>query len=219
MQPFQSTRPRGARPSGCAPDAFPRSFNPRAREGRDLEQAMRRMPAHVSIHAPARGATRTLTTYRSPTQFQSTRPRGARREARHFRGRGKQRFNPRAREGRDSIDINSAVILTSFQSTRPRGARHRSPTQKNTRWRFNPRAREGRDDAQYKYLFSRLVSIHAPARGATTPDDFGMIRHEFQSTRPRGARQRRASRVFPATSFQSTRPRGARLPKPKKQIA
>ena len=78
---FQSTRPRGARPAETrSPDTSFLSFNPRAREGRDVKhriitvceimfQSTRPRGARphidaayqpmdeVSIHAPARGAT------------------------------------------------------------------------------------------------------------------------------------------------------------------
>ena len=57
-----------------------RSFNPRAREGRDLRFLRHRLEKLVSIHAPARGATHAAG---SPC-------------------RGMARFNPRAREGRDA---------------------------------------------------------------------------------------------------------------------
>ncbi len=101
-------------------------------------------------------------------KFQSTRPQGARlRLARQPAGR--TGFNPRARKGRD-----------------PGGGRDHAP-----RSGFNPRARKGRDpfvaeDTFLQYLFqstrpqgarptqshrdanAKAVSIHAPARGATT---------------------------------------------------
>ncbi len=55
---FQSTRPRGARrPLGYLGWAKQR-FNPRARAGRDLVGTRLIHPVDVSIHAPARGATR-----------------------------------------------------------------------------------------------------------------------------------------------------------------
>ena len=146
---FQSTRPRGARRQahGLLPGDRPvsihapawgatgpghpksgaqRCFNPRARVGRDL--------------APPPWPT-------SKSQFQSTRPRGARRNAieaykgflfvsihapawgatgrRTERTRSSSGFNPRARVGRD-------------RPWRPRLQRCRS---------FNPRARVGRDIA------------------------------------------------------------------------
>ena len=79
----------------------------------------------VSIHAPARGATRVGVRIRSDVLFQSTRPRGARHEriretqeryivSIHAPARGATPplepmafddigFNPRAREGRDAL--------------------------------------------------------------------------------------------------------------------
>ena len=121
---FQSTRPRGARQdifeplritlSGFNPRAregrdlaspsvfecLPRCFNPRAREGRDRKTACLLSARWVSIHAPARGATRSRGTSRPSPAFQSTRPRGARPACRRASGG-----------------------FRKFQSTRPRGAR------------------------------------------------------------------------------------------------
>ena len=77
-----------------------------------------------------------------------------------------------------------------FQSTRPRGARQ---------YLSDPAKQ---DD---------IVSIHAPARGATLlktlMDTMGC---SFQSTRPRGARQGGDFMSDQELMFQSTRPRGAR---------
>ena len=122
---FQSTRPRGARHEldkspvtrlsfnpraregrdavfrlSDRPDA---GFNPRAREGRDLKARSRSLAEiAVSIHAPARGATRAATRQTAQaSRFQSTRPRGARpKSPKPFACRNSS-FNPRAREGRD----------------------------------------------------------------------------------------------------------------------
>ena len=79
-------------------------------------------------------------------EFQSTRPRGAR----HLRPEGRrhhgQRFNPRARVGRDVTVTGSIIIINVFQSTRPRGARPAGCALLAARTqRFNPRARVGRD--------------------------------------------------------------------------
>ena len=56
---FQSTRPQGARPPALVKLrlAFGR-FNPRARKGRDFKYSPLISPVNVSIHAPARGATK-----------------------------------------------------------------------------------------------------------------------------------------------------------------
>ena len=165
---FQSTRPRGARPStqtvsngawkvsihapargatrNSAPNSSSAGFNPRAREGRDADALRDKLSAQVSIHAPARGATHFFRKQPEMPMFQSTRPRGAR--PRIF---GKTRFH------------------RVFQSTRPRGARPMSLTTRRKRpRRFNPRAREGRDTQLARASTTTAhVSIHAPARGAT----------------------------------------------------
>ena len=161
------------------------SFNPRARAGRDKGQIMKRLSE----------------------LFQSTRPRGARQRlgyrfiwrlvSIHAPARGAtvhrwlsgyyESFNPRARAGRDEIDQSTSATLT-FQSTRPRGARLAD---------------------FFDGLFT-VVSIHAPARGATIAQLSGRARRSF-NPRARAGRDRlyRATRSW--MTFQSTRPRGARL--------
>ena len=188
---FQSTRPRGARPGRQQRGATGMSFNPRAREGRDLDN-MEIEPGQiiVSIHAPARGATADVV-YLLLTMCVSI----------HAPARGAtevpcphcgiyQRFNPRAREGRDASSASILQLYKSFQSTRPRGARRTAKMERlspmlfqSTRPRgarpastfrnvrrscFNPRAREGRDAKPSTLPENpQQVSIHAPARGAT----------------------------------------------------
>ena len=85
-------------------------FNSRAREGRDLAIRGDRLYDKVSTHAPARGATRSLSRFCSHQySFQLTRPRGARLYmGTLFKSAG--RFNSRAREGRD-LSETSAVNL------------------------------------------------------------------------------------------------------------
>ena len=98
---------------------------------------------------------------------------------------------------------------------------------------FNPRAREGRDPARSGPHRGDAVSIHAPAKGATSPRmrksrltrRFNPRAREgrdtspclmlpidssFQSTRPRRARHSRYFIVDRSQMFQSTRPRRAR---------
>lgn len=55
--------------------------------------------------------------------FHSTRPHGERHLFSCSSSRSLDSFNPRAREGRDSMYICSIDILAKFQSTRLRGAR------------------------------------------------------------------------------------------------
>ena len=78
-----------------------------------------------------------------------------------------------------------------FQSTRPRGARLAGWGQRD---------------------FSKGVSIHAPARGATCDMIHSDMGELFQSTRPRGARPEKVEVRGRLQLFQSTRPRGARHP-------
>ena len=120
---FQSTLPRRERlllyilwPHGI-------HFNPRSREGSDIfARNIDKWPI-ISIHAPAKGATR-LKSYSTTVEiFQSTLPR---------------------RERQSWVIIFNPSIL--FQSTLPRRER---------RWDFAER------DAKL------VISIHAPAKGAT----------------------------------------------------
>ena len=77
-----------------------------------------------------------------------------------------------------------------FQSTHPRGVR-----------------------LGYTVLSDLLtvVSIHAPAWGATISKSGGHPRTMFQSTHPRGVRLRVNLQRFTFITFQSTHPRGVRL--------
>ena len=144
--------------------------------------------------------------------FQSTHPRGVRRSPHGGGGRGLLCFNPRTRVGCDQYGILFlevigcfnprtrvgcdmgvwVAIITSiqFQSTHPRGVRHASLE---------------------RVPHEALVSIHAPAWGATSATMSEMRdKVMFQSTHPRGVRPRSARFIFPVNAFQSTHPRGVR---------
>ncbi len=256
---FQSTRPRGARLDAVHYwEAIPRvSIHAPARGATPIGPLVDN-PFSVSIHAPARGATTVermvhvahgsfnprARAGRDPAAaggsvwrfwFQSTRPRGARRMPRplpphqrpSFNPRARagrdiapsafpwfcRSFNPRARAGRDLIARRSRHPLGLFQSTRPRGARLGLHVVVPD--------------------FNLLVSIHAPARGATQPMDFFPRCAEVSIHAPARGATRGMARVLPrrlvsihapargatrdqtladitGTTFQSTRPRGAR---------
>ena len=172
---FQSTRPHGARPSSLASfGGCYHRFNPRARTGRDATPhctpvtcyrrfqstrphgARRDKPCHrervgrVSIHAPARGATcddkcEPIVTLAVSIHAPA---RGATQTGRDLE-RDRNRFNPRARTGRDDYLETACLNHFLFQSTRPHGAR--------------PEYDDECPECNGK------VSIHAPARGATHP--------------------------------------------------
>ncbi len=154
----------------------PFGFNPRARVGRDLRpEDVDVDDPRVSIHAPAWGATFPPYATKCPTFG----------------------FNPRARVGRDLRFLSNCQVRPKFQSTRPRGARLpwvKNAMQSQTVSIHAPAwgATQARQGAVRQ---GGRVSIHAPAWGAT--DDVRDLtrRGGFQSTRPRGARPRRASRA------------------------
>ena len=121
-------------------------------------------------------------------------------------------FNPRTRVGCDATDYDEQVAPFVFQSTHPRGVR---------------------PAGLLRLLLVLVVSIHAPAWGATTDNENKIIVALFQSTHPRGVRParkdspKRDARCFnPRTrvgcdsklarlkstlcKFQSTHPRGVR---------
>ena len=100
----------------------------------------------ISIHAPARGATSGVVPFdnlefisiRAPARGATIRSRIGR-SSRHY-------FNPRTREGCDFLLLALVKKLAKFQSTHPRGVRRI-------------------EDLEAQAL--RMISIHAPARGAT----------------------------------------------------
>ena len=191
---FQSTPPRRGRPSRTPPlPAHTSRFQSTPpRRGRPCRDERGAVDAHVSIHAPAKGATSTLPASRSAPSvsihapakgatvhvrrgacaydgFQSTPPRRGRPP--RPRGGGKRvafqstpprrgrpcttpattpistSFNPRPREGGDPGSASASLVTVPFQSTPPRRGRPFSA------------GRGGQDF---------YVSIHAPAKGATS---------------------------------------------------
>ena len=99
-----------------------------------------------------------------------------------------------------------------FQSTRPHGARRAINTWSWVCACFNPRARTGRDqEAHVCKIPGRCVSIHAPARGATTPCHRlpGCAAVSIHAP-ARGATCAACGIAWPVPMFQSTRPHGAR---------
>ncbi len=121
-------------------------------------------------------------------EFQSTLPRRERRFTLST-GTSWTDFNPRSREGSDRNQNFYQPILQHF----------------------NPRSREGSDSGSTMLCSDVDISIHAPAKGATSCQ----IKHcricQFQSTLPRRERPYRRSSIVGRCSFQSTLPRRERL--------
>ena len=148
----------------------------RARVGRDAKTHLKNGPLHVSIHAPAWGAT---IAKQGGDLSRCFNPRA--RVGRDLRlppcAAPRFGFNPRARVGRDlynitgkyDIDVSihapawGATLLLAyslsvmwFQSTRPRGARRMLCRCRTIFVRFNPRARVGRDTALWLFRIWRM---------------------------------------------------------------
>ena len=192
MLRFQSTRPHGARRGadfGAIGSSF--GFNPRARTGRD--PAVTLYPSFlvdVSIHAPARGATRISIAPRSASRSFNPRARTGRDLALSPRRSYAWSFNPRARTGRDmmlagvSADEDVSIHAPArgatgihnylqqphggFQSTRPHGARRGwlGGCGGDPGVSIHAPAR-GATKVEVPACIRAMVSIHAPARGAT----------------------------------------------------
>ena len=99
-------------------------------------------------------------------------------------------FNPRTREGCDSGILISSPAGSIFQSTHPRRVRL---SMLNSCIRFT------------------IISIHAPAKGATNGGyTILLLRDPFQSTHPRRVRPRLPAHLLLVLAFQSTHPRRVR---------
>ncbi len=187
---FQSTLPRGERLSRFSHEYILSNFNPRSREGSDavgLNAELQHL--HISIHAPARGATHHVVGGVGTLQFQSTLPRGERRMEAHLRDKKTPFQSTLPRGERRPRWFPRQAAAPEFQSTLPRG--ERQPAQRIPRG-------------------SERISIHAPARGATLRPYPVRPTAGFQSTLPRGERQPWAYLIACGAKFQSTLPRGER---------
>ena len=98
-------------------------------------------------------------------------------------------FNPRSREGSDRGRFQVILLFSQFQSTLPRRERLLS----------NPDA-----------VNPSVISIHAPAKGATTPLKPKELSCLFQSTLPRRERRLDMRYTLFFSIFQSTLPRRER---------
>ena len=150
---------------------------------------MRGITMRVSIHAPAWRATIARAWPRRAV-FRSTPPHGGRRSVRlglrlgclvsihapawratagrRPRSGAHRRFDPRPRDGGRRWELRDALRLPRFRSTPPRGGRHGSPSMDAARASFRSTPpRGGRPRIVVRPAACR-VSIHAPARGATS---------------------------------------------------
>ena len=125
------------------------NFNPRSREGSDTGGIVTSVLRLISIHAPARGATETLSKAPYISQFQSTLPQGERRSWMHWingwspisihapargatvslvtKDSAHKHFNPRSREGSDHSSRRADRVRYDFNSRSREGSDNRSP--------------------------------------------------------------------------------------------
>ena len=168
---FQSTLPRGERRrarSTC------RKWQPRFQStlprGERQQAVLGKQQCHeVSIHAPARGATRRIPRRRTlqnmfqstlprgerrgmirmicgSTKFQSTLPRGERLPTMATSGLSKHVFQSTLPRGERPLTAPGKYRPVPFQSTLPRGERPKeTPGLSRFTWSFNPRSRAGSD--------------------------------------------------------------------------
>ena len=190
MHEFQSTHPHGVRPRLRRYRGRVLCFNPRTRTGCDGRGRARRCQlAPVSIHAPARGATRLRHPLGEPYAVSIHAPaRGATARLLGLAD-GTRSFNPRTRTGCDEPTRARAVELAEFQSTHPHGVRlawlqFRPPCPC-----FNPRTRTGCDHKEFRRA---LVESCFNPRTRTGCDLLGAsisrLGGWFQSTHPHGVR-------------------------------
>ncbi len=189
----------------------------------------------VSIHAPARGATRRRCSFGRPLVFRSTPPRGGRPPSNRSAAR-RSSFDPRPRTGGDSSAPEASSRLIVFRSTPPHGGRLVASRQVYTDVRkfrstpphggrrssarspaslansFDPRPRTGGDRSMHRHdQVDANVSIHAPARGATQRGKRAARDAKSFDPRPRTGGDRIAVVDRGASSrFRSTPPHGGR---------
>ena len=166
---------------------------------------------HVSIHAPAWGATCIQRYAAADGPSFNPRARMGRDHTWAMPKAARTGFNPRARMGRDDKGSANIAHGIQFQSTRPHGARPIRTACHDIDGVVSIHApawgATGRGCLRGRVS---AVSIHAPAWGATNVSVVRWLIEWFQSTRPHGARQLNQPRKDRTDMFQSTRPHGAR---------
>ncbi len=181
---------RGATPiTGSLPTVRPISIHAPAR-GATLSRRLWYRTHRISIHAPARGATTKEPSELHALQFQSTHPHGVRLSA----------YCP-------------VRYFSLFQSTHPHGVRRCSSRALHTQRNFNPRTRTGCDSDPCTVHHPEPISIHAPARGATSRFSIPFIIHYISIHAPaRGATIKPPSSTRTWTNFNPRTRTGCDVP-------
>ena len=121
--------------------------------------------------------------------FQSTLPRGERQLIHNSCDVFLFNFNPRSREGSDWFGMIDFLLPLDFNPRSREGSDLLSDSFPLRIRDFNPRSREGSDIRIKNHRLQHIISIHAPARGATFCNFPNLYATQFQSTLPRGERR------------------------------
>jgi len=158
----------------------------------------------VSIHAPARGATSMSAGFSTRCRFQSTPLREGRRIVSGSEAKG-ECFNPRPCARGDIMARHPPAPPAGF-NPRPcaRGdSCGRTGKEKDHRFQSTP-LREGRQAYTHPVIPGTRVSIHAPARGATSISPWFISSRDVSIHAPARGATRWVGRVFVPGRFQST---------------
>ena len=144
---FQSALPRGERRSCCRYFVYEQlDFNPRSREGSDDD----------------------LTCLLVLSENFNPRSREGSDQKQRYKLSRTGYFNPRSREGSDIPILQTCLCLILFQSALPRGERHLPSEHRHQSKKFQSALPRGERHAGERLeTVIRVISIRAPARGAT----------------------------------------------------
>ncbi len=162
---FQSTHPQGVRRCAAESKTHPAVSIHAPAGGATIRPRILYYAVTVSIHAPAGGATIT----REDMQ-------------------GAIFVSIHAPAGGATLFILVTVILSGFNPRTRRGCDNTPKPPHRGFLSFNPRTRRGCDGASVYVGGRLLVSIHAPAGGATRDGSARLAVCPFQSTHPQGVR-------------------------------
>ena len=211
---FQSTLPRGERPRHSISYRTRSYFNPRSREGSDFAFAMFYTSIFYFNPRSREGSDAVWVIISIKNTYFNPRSReGSDRNCGSRRGRLNYNFNPRSREGSDYSLGNTHALHVRFQSTLPRGERRYSAVLRVCCSLISIHAPARGATVIPGRLLAHVVgiSIHAPARGATYLR--APVYHFHSNFNPRsreGSDGDKAKASLNKQAFQSTLPRGER---------
>ena len=135
-----------------------RHFNPRSREGSDMQQIDIALQIALFQSTLPRGERQRSSRQQPKAQNFNPRSReGSDKPLSPCSAKSRQDFNPRSREGSDDVFAGIGIYNILFQSTLPRGERQTADMVHHiTPDYFNPRSREGSDKKGRRNQVRRL---------------------------------------------------------------